>query len=313
MTNQQDGGIAWCDFTSNPLHYHNAADEVVWGCVKVSQGCTHCYAESLAKRFDRGAEFNAAEMAKLTPYLDEQELRQLLTSKKISGKRVFIEDMSDLFGEWVPFELLDRLFAAFALRPDVTFQILTKRPERMREYINQATDTDDLTVAKFDISGETLDFFNSPRVELPLPNVWLGASVENQETADERIPLLLQTPAAVRFVSYEPALEGVNFSELHITGGVTIDALNPAARERVSWVIVGGESGPSARPTDIEWIRSIMEQCKSAGVPAFVKQVGSRPFCSGRHGEWKPKDRKGGDMSEWSEDLRVREFPQVKP
>jgi protein gp37 len=146
----------------------------------------------------------------------------------------------------------------------------------------------------------------------PLPNVWLGVSVEDQKTADERIPLLLKTPAAVRFVSYEPALGPVDFERWvdRTTDGSGID-----------WLIIGGESGPGARPCDIEWIRSAVRQCKAAGVAVFMKQLGAKPGKSIRAPDsdhsgrdyWEPiklKSRKGGDPTEWPADLRVREFPK---
>src|SRR5262245_8975140 len=123
----QPTSIQWTDYTSNPIKYRRKSDgKTVWGCVKVSPGCAHCYAEAIALRFDRGKVFNAANMEELEPFTDEDELRTLLTSKKLSGKRVFVGDMTDVFGEWIPDKMLDRLFAVFALRPDVTFQVLTK-------------------------------------------------------------------------------------------------------------------------------------------------------------------------------------------
>ena len=144
------------------------------------------------------------------------------------------------------------------------------------------------------------------------PNVWLGVSVEDQNTADERIPLLLQTPAAVRFVSYEPALGLVDFNAIPNRwkgNGAGID-----------WVIVGGESGPRARPFDLRWALNTVEQCRKAGVACFVKQVGSKPFISERPGlrylpftppnEYRFHDRKGGDPEEWPEMIRVRQFPK---
>lgn len=178
----------------------------------------------------------------------------------------------------------------------------------------------------------------------PLQNVWLGVSVENQPTADERIPLLLQTPAAKRFVSYEPGLAGVDYTNLKhstvikdikpgedLTINVAINALtgdwddgwdngNEITR-RLDWIIVGGESGPGARPFDIAWARSVVSQCKTAGVACFVKQLGAEPFngaeqscapsecCVHNYTKLKLKDRKGGTPEEWPEDLQVREFP----
>lgn len=131
----QRTSIEWTDFTSNPIKFRRKLDgKTVWACVKCSAGCAHCYSETIALRFNRGKLFNAANMEELVPFLDEDELRQLLTKKtcggkQVSGSRVFIEDMSDVFGEWVPDHYLDKLLAVFALRPDVTFQLLTNRAD----------------------------------------------------------------------------------------------------------------------------------------------------------------------------------------
>jgi hypothetical protein len=149
----------------------------------------------------------------------------------------------------------------------------------------------------------------------PLPNVWLGVSVENQVTADMRIPLLLDTPAAVRFVSAEPLLDKVELDRY-----LDVDVSWRAAA--LSWVIVGGESGPGARPCCLSWVRNIVHDCQHAGVPLFVKQLGARPFEASDDaplddGTWPVQswlhfdDRKGGDPSEWTEYLRVRQFPGV--
>lgn len=145
----------------------------------------------------------------------------------------------------------------------------------------------------------------------PLPNVWLGVSVENQEAADERIPLLLQTPAAVRFLSCEPLLERVDLNRVPRLSHPCAPSLNGRG---IGWVIVGGESGPGARPCELAWIRSIVDQCRAAGVPAFVKQLGATPIRQTEDDQlWHiERDRKGGDMNEWPPDLRVREFPEAR-
>ena len=172
--------------------------------------------------------------------------------------------MSDLFHESLPDAAIDRVFAVMADCPQHTFQVLTKRPERMLQYV----------------TGK------------PLPNLWLGTSVENQATADVRLPLLLQVPAAVRFVSYEPALGPVGFAFA------------------VDWIIVGGESGPGARPFDIAWARQTIAHCGTTRTACFVKQLGAKPI-EGCH-PLALRDRKGGDWSEWPEDLRVRQFPNAE-
>lgn len=290
--------IEWTDYSSNPVRFRAANGVVVpWACVKVSPGCAHCYAEGQSWRFFH-SDYTAENMLDLTPVLDEKEIRALLTSQAIRGKCVFIGDMTDIFGEWVPDVMLSRLFAAFSMRPDVTFQVLTKRSHRMREYLT---------------------------AWVPLRNVWLGVSAEDQQRADERIPDLLKTPAAVRFVSAEPLIGPVNLREMAHRDDWHVDALDtPDDQCRLHWVIVGGESGPGARPCDVAWVRSIVQQCQSASVPVFVKQLGAAPI-------WRLDDGtqvnsgypassartcggmlhpKGGNPSEWPEDLRVREFPQ---
>lgn len=333
--------IQWTDYTSNPMKYRDQDGRTVWGCVKVAPGCKNCYAEALAKRYGRGGPFDVKTMAALETFVDEKELKQLLSPRKTPpGSKVFVGDMTDIFGEWVPFEMLDRIFAVMALRPDVTFQVLTKRTEQMREYLSldrlRKHPTESVwhnTRGQVSWAAQALDGPNG-LVPWPLPNVWLGCSVEDQPTADERIPKLLATPAAVRFVSFEPALAEVRFERAGAHG--VIYALTgersvyrgpdgdeePAAPyangAKLDWVIVGGESGPGARPCDLAWIRSAVSQCKAAGVAVFVKQLGAKPEHSPIiHGfgadcgtlSLKLRDRHGGDPAEWPEDLRVREFP----
>jgi protein gp37 len=158
--------------------------------------------------------------------------------------------------------------------------------------------------------------------QLPLQNVWLGVSVEDQKTADERIPYLLASPAAVRWLSCEPLLGPINLrnvydqyrrfgGELDVLRGIVKGQCHTTGR--VDWVVVGGESGPNARPMNVGWLRSIVDQCKAASVPVFVKQLGSKPETFTNHGRVLNavalKSKKGGDMGEWPEDLRVREYP----
>jgi len=200
--------------------------------------------------------------------------------------------MSDLFQDGVPDEFIAEVWKTMATIRRHTYQVLTKRPERMRAILPRL-------VATFGV----------------LPNVWLGVSVENQHFADERIPQLLQTPAAVRFISAEPLLGPID-----IVGTI---CKQPVGTPALGWVIVGGEYGSGARPFDLAWARSIVDQCQAAGVPVFVKQLGALPMfrdCdpTGRcargcqcfaSGSKRLKDRKGGDPAEWPEDLRVRAFP----
>lgn len=289
--------IQWTTFTSNPIKFRRKADnKVVWGCVKTSPGCSRCYAEAIALRFDRGRLFNAKNMEELTVFLDEDELRQLLTRKTcdgvpVSGSRVFLADMTDAFGEWVPDEMLDRLFAVMALRPDVTFQILTKRAERMARYWSDGyrngrgehtsmyveramhTFTDDLN---------RLDECGGLGSQWP-NNIHAGVSVENQRET-WRLGELANCSAPVTFCSAEPLLGG-----LDLRPWLTF----------LHWVIVGCESGRNRRPWQIEWDLAIERQCRDAGVPFFRKQVVL------------DEGKVSGEMAEWPEGWRVRQWPEV--
>ncbi len=259
-----DTSIQWCDKVWNP----------VTGCTKVSQGCKNCYAETVANRFWKGRKFTDVRC-------HEDRLDQPLRWRKPS--RVFVNSMSDLFQEGVPFNFIDNVFAVMAAANPHTYQILTKRPERMLEYMTE------LSNAKRAVCSKAAEYRKSVIGGLvalgwaqgrPVPNVWLGVSVENQETGDERIPILLQTPAAVRFLSVEPLLDNVDLAEA-LTGGVPTEsqAYGPNGLHfirhgapRVDWVIVGAESGPRARPMNEDWVRAIRDQCVEAGVAFFYKQ-----------------------------------------
>lgn len=324
----EKSSIEWTDATWNPVR----------GCSRVSEGCRNCYAEKIAARFsDPGQSYEG--LAKRGPArwtrkvrLVEGHLSDPLRWKR--PRRIFVNSMSDLFHEGVSDETIDRIFAVMALAPQHTFQILTKRPERMRAYLSEprrwsAVDDQFPTVKQFylnprdgsgrrKVNGRWVKTGIPDCPSFPLPNVWLGVSVEDQQTAGARIPLLLQTPAAVRFISAEPLLGPVDLTNVFPDHTASINALTGEARhllgmrERtlgmLDWVIVGGESGSGARPFNWMWADHIVRQCKAAGVACFVKQLGSKPL--GGMGDRMPlKDRKGGDMNEWPADLRVRELP----
>jgi len=320
-------GIQWADATWNPLR----------GCSRVSEGCRNCYAEKVAARFS-GPGQPYEGLATRSPArwtgkvrLVEEHLADPLRWTR--PRRVFVNSMSDLFHERVPDEWIDRIFAVMALSPRHTFQVLTKRPERLNAYLRCGIGLYSRVLAAAEPLREQFTELNqigiSNPAALPLRNLWLGVSVEDQATADERIPLLLQTPAAVRFVSYEPALGPVDFGRaLELSADLT-PLFHVPPRDHVDWIIVGGESGPGARPFDVAWARSTIAQCRAAGVPVFCKQLGTNARdadpCEWR--AWRQlgvtrvdmlgpedgrllfRDRKGGDWSEWSEDLRVRGFP----
>lgn len=345
--------IEWTTFAANPIKFRNAAGHVEWGCVHASEGCRHCYAETLAKRYGRGGPFTAQTMKGLTPFLDEKELRHMLTAQTVDGIPVagsmcFVGDMTDVFGGWVDDDLLDQLFGVFALRPDVTWQVLTKRAARLRAYLTSRAVPGSFHVRLHAILSNADRPTSTPEFPWPLPNVWVGVSCENQAAADERIPDLTAAPAAVRFVSAEPLLGPINLHTAFCKYA-TCRIANAAQRYgpwcepsgEIGWVIVGGESGPGARPCDIDDIQSIVNQCQDARVPVFVKQLGSKPWMDNNPSSARTKmpvrteaeiaaaaavfakyvencfslpikDRKGGDPNEWPADLRVREFPAVR-
>jgi protein gp37 len=266
-----DSAIEWTDKVWNPIT----------GCTKVSAGCANCYAETLSKRFWKNRRFEDVQF-------HEERLTQPLHWKKPS--RIFVNSMSDLFHEKIEFSTIGAIFHVMsACQYHHTFQVLTKRPQRMKEF---------------------LDWYHYQVGGPFLPNVWLGVSVENQQTAEERIPILLEVEAGVRFLSVEPMLENI-YLMLGLKASLVFS-------ERIHWVICGGESGPRARPFNIEWARDLLKQCKTMGIPFFMKQMGSHldataPMAA-RTGSnrWFLKNKKGGDMAEWPNDLRVREFPHVK-
>ncbi|WP_425065573.1 phage Gp37/Gp68 family protein [Reyranella sp.] len=304
--------IEWTSATWNP----------VAGCSILSPGCTHCYAMGMAARIEK----MQAAQGKPTPYAgltqpskagpvwngrmavaSDETLTQPLRWKR--PRRIFVNSMSDLFHEGVADETIDRIFAVMALCPQHTFQVLTKRAKRMREYFAerwQGTPAQRYKVGNqiFDMpaGGETgrehqveaacedilrlvpamIDTDNDAlwdakgnlkirQYKWPLPNVWLGVSTEDQARADERIPHLLATPAAKRFISAEPLLGAININDAMWAGE---DDPTQNLNAEINWVIAGGESGPRARPMHPDWARSLRDQCTAAGVPFFFKQWG---------------------------------------
>ena len=303
-------------------------------------GCLNCYARVLhdqrhkAKRAGKnvkGAQYDEP-FAKVR--LMEHKLDEPLHWRKPHA--IFVGSMTDLFHPDVPDDYLDRVFVTMALSPQHVFMLLTKRPERMREYVGMEF----RALAMFTASRGALAHVNHG---WPLPNVWLGTSVEDQGAVN-RISQLLDTPAAVRFISYEPALGPLaigpasGYSWSHPDYLTHVEPPNPSAGPAIDWIIVGGESGKGARPFNLAWARSTVEQGRAAGVKVFVKQLGKRPFdvntCRACHGlpHTNPNERAGwgcgrvgcavdrlrlrhqhgSDPAEWPEDLRVREFPVVQ-
>ncbi len=223
--------IEWTDRTWNP----------VTGCTKVSQGCKNCYAERIYERFNGKGNFKLV-------HLHPERLNAPAGWEKPS--MVFVNSMSDLFHEAVPFYFINQVFLKMLYTRRHTYQVLTKRPERALKFLNWLKESDDV-MYKDIITNK---------------GIWIGVSIEDQKTADERIPLLLQIPAAVRFLSCEPMLAPIKLS--HLIGRTTF------AKNDIQWIICGGESGPQARPMHPDWARGIRDYCNRASIPFFFKQWG---------------------------------------
>lgn len=257
--------IQWTDYSWNP----------VTGCTPVSEGCRNCYARRIAHRLSQNPAVPHRERYEgFRVSCWPERLEEPLRLRK--PRRVFVSSMGDLFHEDVSDEFICRVFAVIALTPvKHKFLILTKRPHRMREFILGLPQRD-----------ETFRLWVRAGGEWPLSNLWLGVTAENQARADERIPILLQIPAAVRFVSCEPLLGPVDiYKYLDIYDPPTLsnpDGYNPD-KVLLDWVICGGETGPGARPMHPDWVRSLRDQCQAAGVPFFFKSWGEwacRPWSS---------------------------------
>ncbi len=305
--------ISWTEFTWNPVRGCSMAKGSENG------GCLNCYAARMAARGLPGINSPTtgepfAVMRDSGPrWTGRVELIESMLDIPLRRKKPttwFVNSMSDLFHEALPNEAIDRVFAVMALCPQHRFQCLTKRAARMEEYCTErGGHISDAIIRLRRARGDNGVVVPVPLLPpgatwWPLPWVWLGVSCEDQKTADERIPHLLSTPAAVRFVSYEPALGPVDFAKW---------LPYRAGRSALNLIIVGGESGPGARLFDIQWARNTIAQCKAANVPCFVKQLGSK-WAKRRNlqpDQWCQVDNKGGDPSEWPEDLRVREFPAL--
>ncbi len=276
--------IEWTNKTWNPIV----------GCSRVSPGCEHCYAETMARRLKAMGRPEYRDVVSNRGWTRKVNLLSNKLDDPFHWKKprmVFVNSMSDLFHEDVPDEFIQSVFRVMHEAKAHTFQILTKRPERMHKFLTQYLDAWPL---------------------IQSPNVWLGVSVENQELTDERVPILLSTPARIHFLSVEPMLGPIDLTrislsppslhkgftainyptELDCVNGRHMNELNVEydSGRRVDWVIVGGESGPNRRLFNPDWARSIRDQCKAANVPFFMKQIDK--------------------VAPIPKDLMIREFPQ---
>lgn len=305
--------IAWADSTFNP-----------WiGCTKVGPGCDNCYAEALMDTRWHKVNWGAGKLRQRTspanlalPARWEREHEAFAAENGGRRRRVFCASLSDVFDNEVPTAWRDALFATIKATPHLDWLILTKRVGNVKKMVP------------------------SEWIETHFPlNVWLGITVVNQEEADRDIPKLLDLRAMIRWLSMEPLLAAVDLFTIPNTGGLaegqrSLDVLRRMAWEvhgsdyvdtcgiepGIDWVVVGGESGPKARDFDIGWAKSIVAQCREADVPVLVKQLGAKPVWSDDDEDSEPphwgriqyRDKKGGDINEWPQSLRVREYPELR-
>lgn len=272
--------IQWTDATWNPIR----------GCSRISEGCRNCYAEGVANRFKGEGMPYEGLIASTGQWNGNIKVVDSVMDQPIrwrKPRKIFVNSMSDLFHENLPFEQIDKIFGVMwaCLGSDHIFQVLTKRAERMHEYFS-ADRREQWARWAVNYGGAfepDAIYDQTAYADGPYPNIWLGVSVEDQKTADERIPLLLDTPAAVRWISAEPLLKPVN---LVSAGGLWSDMNgNPVPcpyrevqsgnrKRHLDWVVVGGESGSRARPMHPDWVRSLRDQCVASKVPFFFKQWG---------------------------------------
>lgn len=325
MADQREGGIAWTEQTWNPIR----------GCTRISKGCTRCYAEAVAARFsDKGLAYE--DLARRTPAGPRWTGKLVVVDEHMADpirwqrpRRIFVNSMSDLFHESLPIEAIARVYAVMLLAPHHTFQVLTKRAKRMREVLTDSTFYGRVLEAANEFRGrwpKLTGIAISDPTKFPPRHVWNGVSAEDQPAADERMPELVATPSAVRWVSIEPQLGPV---ELAPWAGL------------YQWVVIGGESGQGARPFEVAWARSLIAECRDARAAVFMKQLGSNPTAN-YYDEgyrqlfdaegierpeplgWDCRDgqppldtnmsvrglaRAGSEPAEWPLDLRRREFP----
>jgi len=271
-----DSKIQWTDHTFNPW----------WGCARVSPGCEHCYAEAFAKRTGK-AKWGVNEERMVTSAAN-WKLPLKWNRNANPRARVFCASMADVFEDREDLEMVrERLWSLIAETKNLDWLLLTKRPQNFKSMLPWIGISD------------------------PWPNVWLGTTVEDQKRADERMPHLASTPAAVRFLSCEPLLGPVDLrTPTYKTETRSLGIVDKYALDVIDWVIVGGESGFGARPFDVDWARAVVDQARGVGARPFMKQLGAKPIGTPRV----LADKKGGDWDDpaWPADLRVREFPVVR-
>lgn len=305
--------IEWADATWNPVR----------GCSPVSGGCENCYAQRDAHRFS-GPGQPYEGLTRSTDHGPKWTGRVRLVEGLLDKprrwkrpRRIFVNSMSDLFHERLTSRQIALVFSAMGNAPQHTFLALTKRSERMREllwsegfWLDVWSGIEDRAMREYTVKHRAL------------PHLHLGVSVEDQAAADERIPDLRNSPANIRWLSMEPLLGSVELMHHFTTNSIrmiqrqhghtdedTPEHLRPGLAG-IDGVVIGGESGPRARPCGIEWIRFVIRQCDAAGIPVFVKQLGAKPTSIADYSTICLIDKKGGDMDEWPDNLKLRELPR---
>lgn len=279
--------IEWTDKTSNPIKEAGGGNY----CIPISKGCQNCYASVLNSRGTRfggnGRKFGVRPEGHPEMTLNTEMLATWARMRK--PKRHFVGSMTDVFGEWVPDWMVCQMFYAMRAAPKQTFQVLTKRPERLPGIIDEFI------------------WWNGLQ-QMP-QNIWIGTSAEDQRCLDLRLIHLIESRVSIRFLSLEPLLSPIRLFDVDDFTSQMLAKIPPVgvhkfSSDYINWVIIGGESGPGARAMSLDWVRDILEQCREASIPAFLKQLGS---------DWARRNNashsKGGDPAEWPADLRVRMFP----
>lgn len=308
--------IEWADEAWNSLRARRKDNNKVgWACEKIAPECKNCYAESMnvengknPARMGNGLHYSADVWEMMEHYLHAETLTAPLKWKK--PKRIFPCSMTDLYGAWVPDEVLDKIYAVMALTPQHTYIVLTKRPDRRLKYLRDLAEQDNvgsrITPIAIELSGNRNALVDSAWPHWPLPNVIEMASFGTQAQADIVAPILAATPAARIGLSCEPLLESLSLPAC-LLADVPATLITPATR-RLSWLILGGESGESARPMDVMWMKALRRQAGSHYIPVFVKQLGRYVLEDGHRIKLREK-WKGGDFEEFPETLQWRQEP----
>lgn len=336
--------ILWTDHTFNP-----------WiGCTKVSAGCANCYAEKQDHRWGHDRWGVGKQRERTSEKNWKEPLRWDREAAKLGKRaRVFCASLADVFDPEVPDRWRTELLDLIRRTPNLDWQLLTKRPQLARSLLARAVGCS--IRSDEDAFDDTIEWVCQWLTGKAPANVWLGTTVEDQNAAEERIPELLALPARIRFLSCEPLLGAVDLGQIKMAnpalldgeGAPYLDALRGATWwpdgehsanvNGIDWVIIGGESGGGARPFNLTWARALRDQCKVEAIPAFVKQLGAKPYVHDHRGAVSEEfsvpggkgrlavatfdyeesvhlaDRKGGNWDEWPEDLRVRQFPHARP